>query len=379
MEPHLNQEKLNRWRLLLGSSSEDKLAGLDGYEPASFAYAELDELLAFLYEREQGEEQGYRREGGQGRSKLTVPAWLGKIRQLFPKQTVEIMEKQALEKYEMTEMLTDRRVLENLEPNMHLLRSIMQFKGHMKGAVVQSAKAIVRKVVDELTKSLENEVRQSLSGRRNRYRRGYVKMLKNLNVQRTITKNLKNYDRQRRKIVADQLYFNSRYERHNKWHIVIAIDESGSMLDSVIYSAVMAGIFHKLNALKTKLFIFDTQVVDLTDRLDDPVELLMSVQLGGGTHISRALRYGQTLLEHPSRTLFILVSDLEEGYPSAEMYRAGKEIIDAGCTFLVLTALDFAGHAAYNVDAARKLADMGAHVAAITPTELPRWIGKIMS
>ncbi|GED15305.1 VWA domain-containing protein [Aneurinibacillus migulanus] len=378
MESRMKQENVNRWRLLLGKNAADPLTGIEGYEEASFAYGEIDEILHYLYGREYGDERGYRRQGGQEGSSLTVPAWLSKIRTIFPKETVEILEKQALEKYNMTELLTDRTVLEKLEPNMHLLKSILQFKGYMKGEVIQSAKEIVRKVVEEIRRSLESEIQTSIIGAINRQKRGYSKSLKNLDVQRTIIKNLKNYDQKNKRFILDQLYFHSNVRQHNKWNIVILVDESGSMLDSVIYSAVMASIFSKLAALKTHLVIFDTKVVDLSSQLEDPIDLLMSVQLGGGTHIAKALKYGNTLLENPGRTIFILVSDLEEGYSMHEMYRTSQAIIDTGCKFLVLTALDFAGNVHYNKQAARTLSDMGAHVAAITPNELAQWIGKII-
>ncbi|MED4729642.1 VWA domain-containing protein [Aneurinibacillus migulanus] len=378
MESRMKQENVNRWRLLLGKNAADPLTGIEGYEEASFAYGEIDEILHYLYGREYGDERGYRRQGGQEGSSLTVPAWLSKIRTIFPKETVEILEKQALEKYNMTELLTDRTVLEKLEPNMHLLKSILQFKGYMKGEVIQSAKEIVRKVVEEIKRSLESEIQTSIIGAINRQKRGYSKSLKNLDVQRTIIKNLKNYDQKNKRFILEQLYFHSNVRQHNKWNIVILVDESGSMLDSVIYSAVMASIFSKLAALKTHLVIFDTKVVDLSSQLEDPIDLLMSVQLGGGTHIAKALKYGNTLLENPGRTIFILVSDLEEGYSMHEMYRTSQAIIDTGCKFLVLTALDFAGNVHYNKQAARTLSDMGAHVAAITPNELAQWIGKII-
>ncbi|MEK3702924.1 VWA domain-containing protein [Paenibacillus sp. FSL R7-0198] len=372
-------ETLNRWRLILGESAEEGLCNTDQYTSAEFQYTEIDEILGYLYNREYGEEQGYRKEGGRGASNLTVPKWLHKVRDLFPKTTVEILEKQALDRYGLTELLTDKKLLESLEPNMNLLKNIMQFKGRMKGEVLKSAKEIVRTVVEELRSKLESQTRASIMGKRSRYTSSSVRSLRNLNFKRTITKNLKNYDKNKRRFVIDRLYFDGNIQPHNKWNIIIGVDESGSMLDSVIYSSVMASIFYRLNALRTKLFIFDTQVVDLSDRLEDPVDVLMNVQLGGGTHITKALRYGETLIDNPGKTIFILVSDLEEGYPIAQMYKACKDIIDAGCKLLVLTALDFNGDSVYNKHAAQTLTNMGAHVAAITPNELADWIGEIIT
>lgn len=372
-------ETLNRWRLILGDSAEEGLSNTDAYDAEHFEYTEIDEILGYLYNREYGEEQGYRQEGGHGSSNLTVPNWLHKVRELFPKPTVELLEKQALDRYGLTELLTDKKLLESLEPNMNLLKNIMQFKGRMKGDVLRSAKEIVRTVVEDLQRKLESQTRASIMGKRSRYTPSSVKSLRNLNFKRTITKNLKNVDRVNRRLVIDRLYFNGNIQPHNKWNVIIAVDESGSMMDSVIYSSVMASIFYRLNALRTHLFIFDTQVVDLSDRLDDPVDVLMSVQLGGGTHITKALRYGETLIDNPGKTIYILVSDLEEGYPIQQMYKACKDIMDAGCKLLVLTALDFNGDTVYNKHAAQTLTNLGAHVAAITPNELADWIGEIIT
>lgn len=378
--PDSNQaETLNRWRLILGDSAEEGLSNTDAYDAEHFKYTEIDEILGYLYNREYGEEQGYRKEGGRGSSNLTVPNWLHKVRELFPKPTVEMLEKQALDRYGLTELLTDKKLLESLQPNMNLLKNIMQFKGRMKGDVLRSAKEIVRTVVEDLQRKLESQTRASIMGKRSRYTPSSIKSLRNLNFKRTITKNLKNVDRVNRRLVIDRLYFDGNIQPHNKWNVIIAVDESGSMMDSVIYSSVMASIFYRLNALRTHLFIFDTQVVDLSDRLDDPVDVLMSVQLGGGTHITKALRYGETLIDNPGKTIYILVSDLEEGYPIQQMYKACKDIMDAGCKLLVLTALDFNGDTVYNKHAAQTLTNMGAHVAAITPNELAEWIGEIIT
>lgn len=380
-KPLEDRQVLNRWRLLLGPSAEPSLNESECYDSAQFEYQEMDEVLGYLYDREYGADQGYRERssGGRGPSQLTVPRWLSQVRKLFPHETVEILEKQALDRYGLNELLRDKKVLESMEPNMNLLRNIMQFKGKMKGEVLQSAKEIVRQVVEDLRRQLENDAKASIMGRRSRYTSSRSRSLRNLNFKKTIARNLKNYDKRNNRFVVDRLYFDGNIQPHNRWNIIIAVDESGSMMNSVIYSSVMASIFYRLNALKTHLFIFDTEVVDLTDRLEDPVDLLMSVQLGGGTHIAKALRYGESLIENPARTIFILVSDLEEGYAAEPMYRASRDIIDAGCRMLVLTALDFEGGAVYDQRAARRLADMGAHVAAITPNQLAEWIGKIIT
>jgi predicted metal-dependent peptidase len=216
-------------------------------------------------------------------------------------------------------------------------------------------------------------------GKKSPYSPSRVQSLRNLNFKKTIIKNLKNYDKAKDRFVVDRIYFDGSIQPYNKWNIIIAVDESGSMMNSVIYSSVMASIFYRINALKTHLIIFDTQVVDLTGRLEDPVDVLMNVQLGGGTHITKALRYGEGLIDNPSRSLFILVSDLEEGYSIQPMYKSCKDIMDTGCKLVVLTALDFEGSPVYNEHAAQTLTNMGAKLAAITPYELADWVGEVIS
>ncbi|WP_100403986.1 VWA domain-containing protein [Bacillus sp. FJAT-42315] len=371
-----NRETLNRWRLVLGKFAEEQLP----LEDNQAEFKEVDDVLDFLYHREYGEDGEVRqRQAGQGSSVLTVPAWITKIRELFPKETVEILEKQALDEYGLVELLTDKETLEKLEPNMQLLKSVLQCKHLLKGEALETAKQIVKQVAEEIQKKLESDVKASLVGKLNRHRRGYVKSIRNLDVKRTIQLNLKNYDQEHKRLVIDQLYFNSRVTTFNKWRVIIAVDESGSMLDSVIHSAIMAGIFAKLPMLKTNLIIFDTEVVDLSHDLDDPVQTLMSIQLGGGTHIAKALRYCRGLIEEPYRTIVVCVTDLMEGYGKHSMYAEAKEILDTGAKLIVLPALDYQAVPVYDKEAAQQLKNMGANVALLTPEGLSKWIATVIS
>jgi hypothetical protein len=154
---------LNRWRLVLGKYAEDNIS----FSEDSGTYSELSDLIEYLYDRDYDEERGVRSgapQGGKEPSNLTVPSWITKVRTLFPKETVEILEKHALEKYNMKELLTDKKVLEAMEPNAELLKNIMQMKHLMRGEVLETARRIVKKVVEEITKSLENEVKLTIMG-----------------------------------------------------------------------------------------------------------------------------------------------------------------------------------------------------------------------
>ena len=370
------QEILNRWRLVLGKYA----AGQISFSEGGVKLMEMEEALDYLYSREYGDEQEIRKErrGGSEGSQLTVPHWLSKIKTLFPRNTVEIMERHALEKYEMTELLTDPEVLRKLEPNKELLKTIMQLKHMMKGEVLELARQVVRKVADELTKKLEQEMKKNLFGRLNRNVSSPVKSMRNLDMKKTIRRNLKNYDTETKQIILKQVYFSSRMKKYNQWRVIICVDESGSMLDSVIHSAVMAGIFARLPMLDTRLVIFDTNVVDLSGYANDPVETLMSIQLGGGTNIAGALAYCEQLIEMPHKTMVVLVTDLYEGGGYHHLYQVSNSMIESGAKLIVLPALDHDAVPNYDKRAAAVLADMGASVGAMTPEELSGFIARIL-
>ena len=375
-EAYDKEEQLNKWRLVLGSFAEEEIALKEGYEG-------IDETLEFLYNREYSKEQGIRekeedKKGGRGSSRLTVPEWLHKVRKLFPSNTVELMQKQALEQYHMTELLMDEQILKKMQPDMGLLKNILSFKNQMSGEVVATARKIVEEVVRELEKQLQKEIDATFQGKKNPYKSSQVRTMRNFDFKKTIRKNLKHYHRESNRLIPTQFYFSSRIRRHNAYHIIIAVDESGSMLDSVIYSAVMAGIFSRLSMLRTDLIIFDTSVVDLTDYVQDPVEVLMNIQLGGGTHISKALDYVLGKITMPQKTIVVLVSDLYDGYAYNLMYKRVHDIIETGANLFVLTALDYEGNGSYDRNAAQHMANLGAQVAAITPKELANWIAKIV-
>lgn len=369
---------LNRWRLVLGKYSNNNLT----FSEDNINYADMDTLLEFLYEREYGEERGIRsdkRSGSLDPSNLTVPEWITKIKKLFPKETVEILEKHALDKYNLKELLTDKTVLEKLEPNPELLKSILQMKHLMKGEVLETAKKIVKVTAEEIAKKLEQDIKTAINGRLDRNKYGGIKSSRNIDFKRTIKQNLKNFNVELNTLVVDRVYFNKRVKPSNPWRVIIAVDESGSMLDSVIHSAIMAGIFSKLPMLKTSLVIFDTEIVDLTEYVDDVVQTLMSIQLGGGTNISRALQYCNGLMENPHKTIVILVTDLYEGGSYGTMYARAKDIIESGARLIILPALGIDAEPVYDRGAAEKMAALGANVAAVTPGGLAKWIAQIIS
>jgi len=319
------------------------------------------------------------RDGGDAESVLAVPDWIRQVRELFPADTAEVIQRHALDRYGMTELVTDAEVLKKLEPSYELLKAVLTFKGMMHGEVLEVARKIVRHVIEELRRKLAKDVRQALWGRLNKQRRSRLKVLRNLDWRRTVRDNLKNYDLQRRQVILGALHFFSRVDRHMPWHIIMAVDCSGSMMDSVIHSAVMAGIFKGLPALRVSLAAFDTSVIDLSEEVDDPTELLMSVQLGGGTNIGGALEYCETLVRTPTRTIVVLVTDFFEGADRRVMYGAVKRLCESGVKVLGLAALDASAQPVYDRETAEACVVLGAEVAAVTPQRLAEWIGRILS
>ena len=362
---------LNRWRLVLGKNAQQQLP------LAERNILRMDDALDFLYSRESGEDVRDP-QGGHGASQPTVARWLSEVRTLFPQETAEILQRHALDRYQLTELLSDREVLERMEPNQALLETVLSLKHMMKGPVLDTARRIVRKVVDQLTEKMQREVQRSALGKLDRNSRSSVRSLRNLDVLRTIRKNLAHYDTEAQRLVLEQVYFNGRVKRYNPWRVILVVDESGSMLSSVIHSAVMAGIFAGLPMLDTRLVIFDTSVVDLSGYAGDPVETLMSIQLGGGTDIAGALGYCETLITFPHRTMVVLVSDLCEGGSRKNLYGVCRDIIESGARLIALTALDENAAPAYDRSTAEALAGMGAYVGAMTPAKLADFMANVM-
>ena len=363
---------LMRWRLVLGRFAADGLPGTLAGDAAR-----MDAALDFLYGREyrgRGAREGGSREGSLDPSQLTVPTWLHEVRELFPRETVEVVERHALERYGMADLVADPAVLESLEPNYELLRAILTFKGMMRGPVLDLARRVVRQVVDDLKRRLADEVRRVLWGRLHRFQHSPLRVAQNFDWRRTMRANLRHYDPVRRRLLIEHAYFFSRVERHLPWDIILAVDQSGSMLDSVIHSAVMAGILAGLPALRVRLVVFDTSVVDLSGYVDDPAEALMNVQLGGGTDIGKALAYCETLLETPQRTIVCIVSDFFEGGSPERLVAAVRRLREAGVRVLGRAALDPAAQPSYDRQMAERLVAAGAEISALTPLQLAEWL-----
>jgi hypothetical protein len=370
------RQRVIRWRLVLGQEAEEALGcSLDG--PA----LEQDRMLGYLYDREYGAGRNVRGSGGQtgglGESQLTVPEWIDGVHTLFPKKTIERIEKDALERYKLDELVTNADLLRRARPSTTLLKAVLHTKHLMNQELLALARDLVRKVVSDLMERLARPVQSAFSGAVDRHRRTRLKVAKNFDARTTIRRNLAHYDPEAKRLCLETPYFYSRIRRQaDHWQIIILVDESGSMADSVIHAAVTAAIFFGIKTLRTHLCLFDTNIVDLTDQCNDPVETIMKVQLGGGTDIGGALAYAAGLVEHPRRTIVVLITDFYEGAPLGRLLGVAKGLIESGVTLLGLAALDDRAEPNYDRATAQSLVALGAQVAAMTPGELAEWVAQ---
>jgi Mg-chelatase subunit ChlD len=369
---------LPRWRLVLGRFAEAHV-----HPALSERERRVEAALDFLYSRG-GEGRGVRGRRAAGAvgsldpSAPNVPGWLGEVRELFPRDVVEVIERHALERYGMTELVTDDETLRQLEPSMELLQVLLTFRGHLHGDVLATARRIVRTVVEDIRRRLEASVRGTLALRRDRFRHSPRQSAQDFDWRGTLRAGLGDWDPERRQMVLRHPRFFARNSRQLPWEVILCVDQSGSMASSVIHSAVMAGILAGLPLLRVSFVAFDTSVVDLSGRVDDPVELLMSVQLGGGTNIGGALAYCETLVQNPHRTVLVLVSDFCEGAAPAAMLAACRRLRESGVRLLGLASLDMTATPVHDRKMADSLADAGMDIAALTPAHFAEWLARVV-
>ncbi|MBD9726248.1 VWA domain-containing protein [Streptomyces caniscabiei] len=368
---------LERWRLILGTPAERCTGALSGDA------VDRDAALEWLYGRDPDlARRGVRamrdreRTGGRGPSVVTAVDWLDDIHRLFPKETVERLERDAVEQYGIQEIVTDPEVLERVEPSPTLLRAVLRTKHLMDQEVLRAARRIVESVVRRLMERLAPEIRQAFSGTRSR-RPSRRPLARNFDFRATVRANLAHYRPEDRRLLIERPHFHSRTRRHlEQWQLILLVDQSGSMAGSVIHSAVTAACLWGLPGLKTHLVAFDTSVVDLTSDVTDPVELLMRVQLGGGTDIARAVDYGASLVENPRRCVFVVISDFYEGGDPYRLVRGVRALVEQGATVLGLAALDEEANPSYDRELAGRLVRAGAQVGAMTPGELAGFVAE---
>jgi Mg-chelatase subunit ChlD len=353
-----DDEAAKRWRLILGGDQADGTGvSLTG------AALEMDRALQALYDSD--------RRGGLGSSSPSVARWLGDIREYFPASVVQVMQRDAFERLDMKRMLMEPEMLESLQPDVHLIADLIALSGSIPAKTRETARQVVRRVVEELMRRLAEPTRQAVHGALNRAVRNRRPRHHDIDWPRTIRANLKHYQPSYNTIVPEVRIGYGR-RRQSMRHIVLCIDQSGSMAASVVYSAIFGAVLATMPAVTTSLVVFDTAVVDLTDQLDDPIDLLFSTRLGGGTDINRAVAYCQQLVRAPHDTIFVLISDLFEGGVETEFMKRAASLVASGVQFVTLLALSDEGAPSFNAPLAAELATLGVPAFACTPDQFPQ-------
>ncbi len=361
-------ERLRRWRLVLGGEGADGT----GVTPAGDD-ARMDGALEKLYGGgREGRPRPGRRSAGLGDSAPSVARWLGDIREYFPSSVVQVMQKDAIERLDLTRLLLEPEMLDAVEPDVHLVGTLLSLNRVLPDRARESARAVVRKVTRDLERRLAQRTRSAVGGALDRSARvARPRRLADVDWERTIRANLRHYLPEHGTLVPERMIGYGRRRRAVERDVVLAIDQSGSMAASVVYASVFGAVLASLRSLRTSLVVFDTGVADLTDRLHDPVEVLFGTQLGGGTDINRAVGYCQGLVTRPEDTIMVLVSDLYEGGARAELLRRVGTLTAAGVQVVVLLALSDEGVPGYDHDNAAALAAMGVPAFACTPDAFP--------
>lgn len=354
------KERYRRWRLALGD--EEDTTSLSERDQR------IDRALSAIY----GAPEGAKGKGGLGGSAPRVARWLGDVREFFPTPVVQVIQKDAFERLGLKRMLLEPELLASFEADVHLVADLMSLGRAIPEKTKETARQVIGKVVDELMARLAQKTSEAVRGAVNKRKRTTRPRFGDIDWPRTIRVNLRHYQAEHAAIVPEKLVGYARKTRiADLDDIILCVDQSGSMASSVVYSSIFAAVLASLSAVSTKFVVFDTAVVDLTEKLADPVEVLFGVQLGGGTDINRALAYVRDLVGQPERTHLILITDLFEGGNRDEMLARAEEAVAAGINLIVLLALSDDGKPHYDMAAAQHLAALGCPVFACTPDQFP--------
>lgn len=355
------RDRLTRWRMVLGGDQADGIgeaAALEGDD------VKRDEAMAGLYDSKD-------RRGGLGGSAPRVARWLGDIRTYFPSSVVQVMQSDAMDRLGLSQLLLEPEMMKAVQPDISLVSTLIGLGDVIPEHSRATAREVVRTVTRELEERLRSRTVQSVTGALNRAARTRRPRPADIDWRRTIAANLKHFQPEHRTVIPERLVGYARRSTRVERHIILCIDQSGSMAESIVYSSVFAAVLASLRSVDTSLVVFDTEIVDLTDEIDDPVDVLFGVQLGGGTDINQALAYCQGLIQQPADTVLVLISDLYEGGIAEEMLRRSREVVDSGATMVALLALSDSGAPTYDADHAAALASIGVPAFACTPDAFP--------
>jgi Mg-chelatase subunit ChlD len=365
-------DRFQRWRLVLGKSAEEQLrkacGGSGGLLDAE--QRAMDEALGAIYDNPDG--AGGKRGAGLGAGKGSVAKWLGDIRKYFDKDIVVTIQKDAIARDDKLKVLLfEPELLAEVTPSVEMVGTLLSLKNMVPERAKEAARQIVRAVVEEIMKRMRSAIERAVRGALDRSRHQPLPSLPNIDWKRTIRRNLKNYVAEKRTVIPDRFFYWARQHRRKEYNVIVCMDQSGSMAESVVYGSVMGAIFATIPSLETHVIAFDTEVVDLTDACSDPVDMLFGVQLGGGTDIDRAVGYCQGFIKDPRKTLFILITDLYEGGNERRLVERMQSMTESGVRAVCLLALSDSGVPSYDENLARKMANVNVPCFACTPNKLP--------
>ena len=371
-------DRLRRWRLILGSEAQKRMEGMGDGPDLSQEDLMMDTALDAIYNRDM--KFGFGGGAGKGASSPQISRWLGDVRTLFDKDIVKIIQSDAMERCGLKQLIFEPELLENIEPDMHMASMILTLKDQIPKQSKGNAREFIRKIVEQINALLETDLKRAVTASINRKLHSPIPSASALDFQTTIRKGIKDYNTKLKKIIPQKYYF---FERSattaaNKYTVILDIDQSGSMGESVIYSSIMSCILASMSAIKTKVVAFDTNIVDLSEKCEDPIDLLFGFTLGGGTDIEKSIKYCTKYIENPKKTIFFLISDLEEGGNRAGLLRRLTQMKEDGVIVICLLAISDSGKPYYDANMAQRIANNGIPCFAAAPQMLPRLLEKAM-
>lgn len=364
-----NKEILKRWRLILGSSSEDSIESLGGTDPLSAEELLMDSALSQIYGGSgSGSSSGM---AGSGKSSPKLTKWLGDLRSLFSQTEIRVIQNDAIERCGLKQLLFEPEMLDGLEPDISTAALLLTLKDQIPTKAKDNARKYISKVVEEINRRLSDDLRRSVTSALNRREHSPIPSAAALDFRTTIRRNLANYDSERRLLLPERFWFYERASKAGSRTVILDIDQSGSMGESAIYSSVMGCILASINSLKTHIVAFDTAVTDLTELCSDPVDLLYGIQLGGGTDIERSVAYCSGLVSEPEKTTMFIITDLYEGGNRSGLLRRLGELRSSGVNVVVLLAISDSGRPIYDEKLAEQVAALDIPCFACPPERLP--------
>lgn len=372
------KERLRRWRLILGSEAQKRMEGMGDGPDLSQEDLMMDTALDAIYNRDM--KFGFGGGAGKGASSPQISRWLGDVRTLFDKDIVKIIQSDAMERCGLKQLIFEPELLNNIEPDMQMASMILTLKDQIPKQSKENARGFIRKIVEQINALLESDLKRAVTASINRKLHSPIPSASALDFQTTIRKGIKDYNTKLKKIIPQKYYF---FERSattaaNKYTVILDIDQSGSMGESVIYSSIMSCILASMSAIKTKVVAFDTNIVDLSEKCEDPIDLLFGFTLGGGTDIEKSIKYCTKYIENPKKTIFFLISDLEEGGNRAGLLRRLTQMKEDGVIVICLLAISDSGKPYYDANMAQRIANNGIPCFAAAPQMLPRLLEKAM-